>query len=126
MKLSTLIFTTACLLAISSASFANTGFISLKSAVAIKAETNSSIKFNLLGIATGKVRIKMYNEPKGNYTVLVINAERNILGTRKIEHKENNTIETVDFGKTFTEGKYTIIVLDSNNQKVDETTMLLM
>ncbi len=129
MKLSTLIIATACLLTVSTAVSAQTSFISLKgitTTTPTEITMVSSIKFNLLGIANGKVKVKMYNEPKGSYTVQVTDVNGNKVGVKEITHEDGSTIENVDFSKTFQDGTYKITVFDANNNKLDETVMLLM
>ena len=128
MKLFTLILTTTCLLGISTANFAQTSFISLKTAE--NTEMNmvasaGSIKFNPNGIAKGILKVKMFNQPQGVYTVQLIDSDGNVLGTKEINHTDGTT-ETADFGKNFTGGTYQVVVINPDNKKTDETIMLLI
>ena len=129
MKFFTLILATTCLLAISTVSSAQTSFISLKgieSNTGIMATTASSIKFNPNGIAKGILKVKMFNQPEGVYTVQLIDANGNVVGTKELHHANSTEMETADFGKSFDGGTYQVAVINPTNTKTAETIMLLM
>ena len=127
MKLSTSILATALLLT-SSVSFSQTSFISLKSVTGNETPsliTSGSIKFNLIGIADGIVKVKMFNQPAGIYTIQLFDSNGKSVGLEQINHSDNN-IETVDFGNKYQGGSYQVSVINPDNKKTTETIMLLM
>ena len=129
MKLFTLILATTCLLAISTVSSAQTSFISLKGMetnTGIMATTAGSIKFNPNGIAKGILKVKMFNQPEGTYTVQLVDANGNIVGTKEIKHADGTTLEIADFGKKYESGTYQVEMINPNNIKTSETVMLLI
>jgi hypothetical protein len=129
MKLFTLILTTTCLLSISTVNFAQTSFINIKGIEnndGNMVTTPGSIKFNPNNIAQGILKVKMFNQPEGIYTVQLIDAEGNVLGNKEIHHEDGTVIETADFGKNFKGGTYQVVVINPSNKKTDETIMLLM
>jgi hypothetical protein len=130
MKLFTLIFATTCLLSISTVSFAQTSFISIKyaetSQKSVDPSTAGSIKFNLLGIADGIIKVKMYNQLSGIYTVQLMNADGKMLASNEVSHNDNTNVEVVDFGKKFEGGSYQVVVVNPDNNKTVQTIMLLM
>jgi len=129
MKLFTLILTTTCLLGISTVNFAQTSFISLKSGLSNEQNmvaTTASIKFNPNGIAKGILKVKMFNQPDGVYTAQLVDSDGNVLATKEINHAADTTLETADFGKSFTSGTYQVVIINPDNKKTDETIMLLM
>lgn len=129
MKIFTLILATICLLATSTTCVAQSSFLSLKnveSIEGIKASVAPSIKFSLLGIANGIVKVKMFNQPDGIYTVQLIDADGKIVGNKQIQHTSGTVLETTDFGKNLTGGTYQVEVVNPDNQKTTETIMLLI
>ena len=126
MKLSTLIIATASLLIISTASFAQTGFVNLNNIENNTVTTAASIKFNPIGIANGVVKVKMLNQPKGTYTVQAIDEAGNVIGVKEIQYAGGSNTEIADFGKTFAGGTYQVAVISPDNNKTSETIMLLI
>jgi len=88
--------------------------------------TGSSIKFNPGRIAQGILKVKMFNQPAGIYTVQLVDANGNVAGIKDINHTDGTAIEIADFGKNFTGGTYQIVVTSPDNKKTNETIMLLM
>ena len=126
MKLSTLLIATIALLTISSSSFAQTSFMNLNAGNNEVATVAPSIKFNPLGIANGVVKVKMFNQPTGTYTVQVIDASGTVLGVKEIQHTNGSRTEVADFGRTFAGGTYQLQVISPNNTKTAQTIMLLI
>ena len=129
MKLFTLILTTTILLATSSVSSAQTSFISMNSVEnqqTVSPLTGGSIKFNLVGIANGIVKVKMFNQPEGTYTVELIDADGKLLDIKEIHHVDSKNLEVVDFGKKLEGGSYQVAVVNPDNKKTVQTIMLLM
>jgi hypothetical protein len=129
MKFFTLTLVTICLLAVCTVSVAQTSFISLKSIETNKANmvsTAGSINFNPTGIAKGIIKVKMFNQPDGIYTVQLIDVDGKVLGTKQIHHTDGTTQEIADFGKNFAGGTYQVEMVNPDNQKIDQTIMLLI
>jgi hypothetical protein len=120
MKLFTLIIATTCLITTSKAASTQQGVTSQPNAA------TASIKFNSMGIANGVVKVKMYNQPEGIYTIQVMDAAGKVIANKSIQHTKGIQTETADFGKTFTGGTYQLEVTAPNNAKTHETIMLLM
>jgi hypothetical protein len=128
MRLFTLIVVTFCLL-IASVSFAQTSFTDIKNVESNElnmANTTGSITFNPIGIAKGIVKVKMFNQPTGNYRVQIIDAAGKILASKEIYHTDNKTLEIADFGKNFAGGTYQVEMINPDNKKTDQTIMLLI
>ena len=126
MKTSTLIIATIALLSISSASFAQTSFLTLNVANNEVANVTPSIRFNPLGIANGVVKVKMFNQPTGTYTLQVMDANGTVLSVKEINHTNGSTTEVADFARTFAGGTYQLQVISPNNTKTSQTIMLLI
>jgi hypothetical protein len=88
--------------------------------------TNASIKFNPCGIAQGILKIKMFNQPDGIYTVLLIDSNGKVLGSKEIHHAEDTKLEIADFGKNFAGGTYQVEMITPGNIKTTQTIMLLI
>jgi hypothetical protein len=88
--------------------------------------TNASIKFNPIGIAQGILKIKMFDQPDGIYTVQLLDSDGKVLGTKQIHHTEDTKLEIADFGKNFAGGTYLVEVINPDNIKTTQTIMLLI
>jgi hypothetical protein len=129
MRLFILTLATTYLLAISAASFAQTSFISLKNIdnkENMVTTTAGSIKFNPVEIAKGILKVKMFNQPAGIYTVQITDADGNVSATKEINHTANTITEIADFGKTFAGGTYQVEITGTNNKKTSQTILLLL
>ena len=87
---------------------------------------SGSIKFNPNSIADGVLKIKMYNQPEGVYTVQLVDADGNVVAVKAINHTEDKSLEIADFGRKVTGGTYQIVVVNPENKKTSETIMLLI
>lgn len=87
---------------------------------------SGSIKFNPNSIAQGILKIKMFNQPEGVYTVQLVDADGNVVAVKAINHTEDKSLEIADFGRKVTGGTYQIVVVNPENKKTSETIMLLI
>jgi hypothetical protein len=129
MKFFTIISAAVCLLAISTVSVAQTSFISIKNIEANQvspAIAVGSISFNSMGIANGIVKVKMFNEPTGVYTLCIKDADGKVIATKEIQHTVGTTLEISDFKKTFDGGTYQLEITTPDNKKTSQTIMLLI
>jgi len=106
---------------VSTATFAQNGLKNAK-----PEEIRTSLKISPMQMADGIVVLKFANQPQGNYTVNIADANGTVLMTQSINYDATAPIETVKFGKTLAGGTYTVEVVKPDNTKKTETVMLLM
>ena len=85
-----------------------------------------SISFNPVEIAKGIIKVKMFNQPEGTYTVQIIDENGKVLAAKEMHHSDGTNVEIADFGKNFTGGTYQLEVVNPDNKKTDQTVMLLI
>ena len=106
---------------VSNATFAQNGVKNAK-----PEEVRTSLKISPMQLAEGVVVLKFANQPEGNYTINIADANGTVLMTQAISHNADAAKETVKFGKTLAGGTYTVEVVKPDNTKKTETVMLLM
>ena len=131
MKTLTTIFTIACFSIITNKGLSQTGYINTKSVFpeainTIATSAGQSIKMNTMGIAQGIIKVKMVNQPKGSYSVQLLNSDGVVLSTQVINHEEGTSSEIVQFGKSLPGGMYQVELTSPDNTKTTEKVMLLM
>jgi hypothetical protein len=111
------ILTIMCLLtivheSIGQTSFNNTRSIELKKAISRSRSAkltnpgmSSCIKVDPMQIAEGIVTVQLFNQPKGTYTVQLLDSNGKVLITKEIEHEDGTSAEVVQFAK-YASGRY--------------------
>src|SRR5438067_1327183 len=63
-------------------------------------KTASSVKVSPMQIAEGIITVKLFNQPKGTYTVRLLDEAGVVLSNKDIDHMAGTSSEIVQFGKT--------------------------
>ena len=77
-------------------------------------------------LQTEYLKVKMFNQPEGLYTVQLLDVDGKVLAVKQINHAAGLTVETADFEKKFEGGTYQVELINPKNKKTTETIMLLM
>ena len=125
MKTLTILFAIICFSATTVKSYGQANYMDTHTMFAAP-DMKTSVKMNPMSIATGVIKVKMQNQPSGNYRIELINAEGKVVSSPILVHQENTPSETVNFERELAGGMYQIVITRPDNMSTTQKVLLLM